>query len=221
MSTSAPDKPRTTEAPTPEWLFAQTLSVLQSQYARSGGEPPTPRAAATIAALRRADPGKVMQSPATWDILYRTFPEGDLGSGEDTSPRERAAHAALVLYAVHQTSQTHGVHRPNVRLGQALGRLPGAKDEHSPVLRRFSSLIAATTFEATTYHLRSLISLLRRDDIALDHVRLYLDLIDLQNPAKAPGVRRQWGRDFFGGRPSEPDAPTPADTATSTTFDPA
>lgn len=205
--TAGADAPRT-----PDQLFAQVLARLQAEYARAG-EQPTARAAATMAALRTADPGKVNESPATWDVLYRTFPDDYFGGGDAVAPRERAAHAALVLYAVHQASQPVKQHQPGVRPGQALRRLPGAQDEQSPVLRRFASLMAASTFDATVYHLRSLMTLLRRERIPLDHVALYRDLIALQDPRRAAGVRRRWGRDYFSNRARDADPATTADAS--------
>lgn len=215
MSTADGATPQSASPPTPEGLFASALIRLQEGYARAG-EQPTPRAAATLAALRKADAGEVDASPGTWAVLYSTFPEGYLSDRDDVSDRERAAHAALVLYGVHQASQTTPLHRAGIRLGQALRRLPEAQDEKSPVLRRFTSLIAATSFKATMHHLRGLMTLLRREGIALDHLSLYRDLVALQDARKAPAVRRQWGRDYFGSRTRDVDAPesdAAADTA--------
>lgn len=223
MNTADAATPPAASRPTPEALFASALIRLQKDYVQTG-EQPTPRAAATIAALRKADPGKVDDAPATWDILYSTFPPDHFGAGDGTTAAERAAHAALVLYAVHQASKSQALHHPGIRLGQALRRLPEAQDDKSPVLRRFTSLIAAGTFDATMYHLRSLMALLRREDIPLDHIALYRDLIALQDPHRAPRTRRQWGRDYFGARTPGHD-PLPVGDATSpgvaTTSDPA
>lgn len=200
--------PQAASPPTPEGLFASAVIRLQKEYARAG-EQPTPRAAATMAALRKADPGDVDGSPSTWAVLYSTFPEGYLSDRDGISDRERAAHAALVLYGVHQASQTTPLHRAGIRLGQALRRLPEAQEDKSPVLRRFTSLIAATSFKATMYHLRGLMTLLRREGIQLDHVSLYRDLVALQDPHRAPAVRRQWGRDYFGSRVHDAEETSP------------
>ena len=134
---------QTASSPTPEGLFASALIRLQKEYARVG-EQPTPRAAATMAALRKADPGRVDESPATWAVLYSTFPEHHLSDRDGVTPAARAAPAAPVLYAVHQASQTAPLHHVGIRLGQALRRLPEAQDEKSPVLRRFTSPVSYT-----------------------------------------------------------------------------
>lgn len=197
----APDVPTPEVAVLPrvEAVIGRQLTRLQTEYVRPGS-PPTAWAAATMAALRRATPGQVDTDPATWEVVYSALPEQLIGRGEALSRAERAAHAALVLYAVHQSSQPRPLHQHGVRLGQALRRLPDATDEKSPLLRRFNSLVSASTFEATMYHLRSLMTLLRRDGIPLDHALVCRDLFRLQDPKVAPAVRRQWGRDYFGSR---------------------
>ncbi|GAB95248.1 CRISPR system Cascade subunit CasB [Kineosphaera limosa] len=200
-------------APSVPARVGATIARLQRESART--DRPTSWAAATLAALRNATPGRVDETPASWDVVYSTLPEEALGRGDDISWDERATHAALVLYAVHQTSQSAPMHQPEVRLGQALRRLPDATDEKSPILRRFTSLVSASTFDATLYHLRSLIALLRRDGITLDYVRLCQDLVRLQSPRTAPVVRRQWGRDFFGGRGVDAPAPDGASVESS------
>lgn len=199
--------------PTPsiDELVSRSIGRLQHQYTVS--DRPTSWAAATMAALRIATPGRLDESPASWEVVYSSLPETLVGVDDVVSRAERAVHASLVLYAVHQTSQPSPMHQPGVRLGKALRRLPGAADDKSPILRRFTSLVAASTFDATTYHLRGLITLLRRERLAVDHVRLCRDLRSLQDPRLAPAVRRQWGRDFFGGRGL--DAPALTDTSST------
>lgn len=188
----------TGEGPSLDRQLARMIGRLQREYTLS--ERPSSWAAATMAALRKATPGDIDATPPSWEALYAAVPEEMFGWGDAVSREERAAHAALVLYAVHQTSQPKPMHRSGVRLGHALRRLPDATDGNSPILRRFTSLMSSATFEGMVYHLRSLITLLRREGIGLDYVRLCNDLVKCQRPASAPAVRRQWGRDYFGGR---------------------
>ncbi len=217
MTTPPPDEltsdPSNKGTPSVPSLVGSTIARLQRESART--DRPTPWAAATLAALRTATPGHLDDAPAAWQVVYSTLPEETVGRGERISREERAAHAALVLYAVHQTSQSDPMHRSGVRLGKALRQLPEATDEKSPILRRFTSLLQGSTFDATMYHLRSLVTLLRRERIATDYVSLCQDLIRLQSPKSAAAVRRQWGRDFFGGRglATAPDGSGPAESS--------
>ena len=47
------------------------------------------------------------------------------------------------------------------------------------------------------HHLRGLIQLLRAEEIPLDYVHLAENLYDFQNPDSRPGVRLEWGQDFY------------------------
>ncbi|MBW3084713.1 hypothetical protein KEM60_00902 [Austwickia sp. TVS 96-490-7B] len=219
MSTAPFTPAGTTPPPDLDNYFARALIKLQKEYVQNETQP-TARAAATMAVLRKADPGKVDTSPSTWSVLYSAFPEDFFGNRDEITARERAAHAALVLYAVHQTSQPKPLHQSGIRLGQALRRLSVSQDEKNPVPPRLTSLIAASTFDATMYHLRGLMSLLRREGIPLDHISLYRDLVRLQNPRNASRVRRQWGRDYFASPAQETDNSSIDIAATSTAITP-
>lgn len=219
MNTSPETRPEPSavdDGPDLQVRLARLIGRLQREYAHGGR--PSSWSAATMAALRSATPGDVDTTPASWEALYSAVPDELMGRDDAVSREERAAHATLVLYAVHQTSQSQPMHRPGVRLGQALRRLPGSDDEKSPILPRFTSLTSSSTFEAMAYHLRSLITLLRREGIGLDYVRLCTDLVAFQRPASSAAVRRQWGRDYFGGRglPAAAEA-GPSETSGSTT----
>lgn len=192
-TTAAQAKSATTQV---EAGVARQINRLQREYAVQGAQP-TPWAASTLAALRRSTPGRVDDDSATWAVVFGAVPDDLVFTSDSVEVLERTAHAALVLYAIHQASQPRPMHVAGIRLGQALRRLPNAEDERGGVLRRFGSLVGASTPEAALYHLRSLMSLLRREGIAVDHVALFRDVVRLHSPRTAASVRRQWGRDFF------------------------
>ncbi|MBO3142453.1 type I-E CRISPR-associated protein Cse2/CasB [Dermatophilus congolensis] len=180
----------------------KVIARLQAEYARPGSQP-SAWAAASIATLRKSDPGKIENDRGAWPLIYASLPEPLLGHADSVTREERAMHATLVLYAIHQSSQPTGMHCAGVPLGRALRQLPGADDERSPILKRFTSLLSAPSFEAAMYHLRGLITLLRRERIGLDYVALCQDLSKLQNPSSTSTIRRRWGRDFFNNRSAQ------------------
>ncbi|MBO3129036.1 type I-E CRISPR-associated protein Cse2/CasB [Dermatophilus congolensis] len=196
-ATAARDKPSELRNAT-----GKVIARLQAEYVRPGSQP-SAWAAASIATLRKSSPGKIENDRGAWPLIYAAIPEQLLGHTDAITREERAMHATLVLYAVHQSSQPTGMHCAGVPLGRALKQLPGADDERSPILKRFTSLVAAPSFEAAMYHLRGLITLLRREHIALDYVALCSDLSKLQNPSSSATIRRRWGRDFFSNRSAQ------------------
>lgn len=186
------------QRPTPAFESAAASLIHRLQGGYTGPTGPTSAAASAMARLRQVTPGKVDEDPRVWELIFAANDEGQVPSGPDVTRRELALHAGLALYAVHQQSQTSPMHVSGVRLGRALRRLERISDDS--LQRRFASLLTASTFDATNYHLRGLMTLLRREGVVLDHIALTGDLLRLLNPSTADRVRRQWGRDFYATR---------------------
>ena len=117
--------------------------------------------------------------------------------GDEVSPEEKAAYAAITLFALHQQSRRDApMHRRGSSFGRAarlLGQRNGASDA---VRRRFTALGTATTWEESVHHARALISQFRQHKVPLDYGDFARDLLDLHGPF-ADRVRARWGRDYF------------------------
>lgn len=177
-----------------------------------------PAGAARAARLRRALSASPGSEPTVWADTVGALPISLLGHSDAPSQAERAVHAAVCLYALHQQSQSVSMHQEGQGLGRAVRRLRRARtddEETSPVLRRFHALATATSYEETLHHLRGLIALLRSESIPLDYGRLAVDLRRLQRPTAAGGVRLVWGRDLH--RPDR--EPSSLQRPTTTTQD--
>ena len=70
-------------------------------------------------------------------------------------------------------------------------------DPEGGVYRRFCALVTAGGMEEISHHLRGLIQLLRDKSLPLDYPQLARDLYRLQFPQSAPGVKLQWGQEYF------------------------
>ncbi|MBT1164308.1 type I-E CRISPR-associated protein Cse2/CasB [Bifidobacterium felsineum] len=163
---------------------------------------------AAVARLRHAAGHEVGADP---DVFVWTIPNPmepdvcgvDLGRYADCpSPRERAAHAALTLFATHQQSiHDRSMHTDeDVSLGRAVGRMACDNFNESGIRRMFSQMQTASSWKELVRHARSLISLLKRERIALNYGLLAQDLMALQsNRDRANAVRTRWGRDFQSG----------------------
>lgn len=180
-------------------VIAPRVAALQSSLLRKESG-----AVATLARLRRCSPGDVGAEPAVWAVTVGGLPAELRGRGDAPSPSERAAHAALVLYALHQQSRDVGVHRAGVRLGSAVGRLARARarDEalDDATVKRFHQVALAPDFTGRLYFLRGVIQLLRaeRPPIGLDYGLLADDLRALAtgDPQQRDSVLLRWGRDL-------------------------
>jgi CRISPR system Cascade subunit CasB len=178
---------------------AKTVALLQEEYRAQ-----RPAAIATVARLRAA----VLDEPgASYAVLDVTrVSEGQLEErhGDEPTPRERAKHAALTLYAIHQQSrQDASMHVDGVALGEAVNRLAYASkggdagSRRAAVVRRFAALGTAETWEQLLHHLRSLVRQLRDERVALDYGLLAEDLVRFHGPGGPERVRALWGRDFY------------------------
>lgn len=192
-------------------LVARRVRVLQESRSRSG-------TVAMLAHLRANVGREPGADPRVWTLTVDGVP-GD-PHGDEASPEERAVHAALTLFAVHQQSRPVGMHQHGVGLGRAVARLDrvrgGSDSEHtSPVRRRFDAVVTSDGLGEVVQHLRGLVTLLRSEGIGLDYGMLADDLDQFQRPGGADVVRRRWARqlhhldpDAGAGTDAPPTVPT-------------
>ncbi|MEV4218800.1 type I-E CRISPR-associated protein Cse2/CasB [Nonomuraea sp. NPDC049725] len=143
--------------------------------------------------------------PALWP--YYTSPIDDRLARQDKVSQELTAeHAALALYGLHQQSRPDPMHRPDIRLGQALRRLH--EDDHNKgftreaVDRRVDAAASATQVSAFLTHLRGLVSQLRTVGAPLDYDLLLKDIRDWQRPDTRQLARRRLGLAYYGWQPA-------------------
>jgi CRISPR system Cascade subunit CasB len=170
-------------------LVAQRVGALQAHYLAG-----TSTGVAQLAALRRAVASPVGADPQTWELTVAGV--SPWARDDDATDDERAVHAALTLYALHQQSRDRPMHRAGSGLGAAVMALGAATQSNAAVRRRFESLGTAATFSELLHHARGLVRQLRSAAIPLDYARLALDLRDWQDPARSASVRLRWGRDY-------------------------
>ncbi len=151
-----------------------------------------------------------MTVPKLWPFYTITPDENaNLERFGDVTAGQRAEHAALTLFGVHQQSQKILMHIPDVGLGSALRALRG-HDKYSvdAVDRRVSAMVSSTSVSTLTYQLRGLVTQLRDIKQALDYNRLLRDLEDWHWPDRRQRVRTAWAQGYQRWE-------KPADTTTS------
>ena len=160
---------------------------------------------ATLAKLREAiqsEPGTV---PEIWE--WTQCPVDDRASDEPTY-EERAVHAAMCLYALHQQGRLEGMHRSGRGLGAAVRVLTGPEAApDSAVRRRFAKILTATSMPEALHHLRGLVTQFRsaQPPIALDYGMLADDLYTMQFPDGLDTVALRWSRQYYRVFESESD----------------
>lgn len=178
-------------------IASARVTWLQTRYLANVAD-----AVATLARLRRCDPAAVGAEPLVWQVTLGDLPSELTQAASDLpTPSERALHATLVLYALHQQSEDQPVHRVGARFGSAVGKLARARavDEEldSATAGRLRHAALAADFEGHLHHLRGLIQLMRSESpaIGIDYGLLAVDLAQLADPRRdSSSVLLRWGR---------------------------
>lgn len=179
-------------------VSAATLGVVNHLQRGYLATPRDPWAVRTLADLRHADAAHAGTDPALWEITLGHLPEDLVGHGASPATyAERAVHAAVVLYAIHQQSRPSPMHAKAIGLGQAVRMLSARRStstEWDPgTVSRFQHLCRAQQWAIRIENLRGLVTLMRSEDVPLDYGRLAADLWRLQTSA-SDRVLLDWGR---------------------------
>ncbi|UYG17500.1 type I-E CRISPR-associated protein Cse2/CasB [Brachybacterium huguangmaarense] len=178
--------------------IAGSAATLQAQYLGSRGQRQQAHARGQLAVLRRSAGFTPEQHPlalqSVLDSLHPLLEDGELGTGDTASRSERAAFDAMCMFALHMQSATRPMHVSGRSFGSAMGMLRIRNDSGS-LKPRFDALLAARNERARLTHARSLVTLLRGEQIGLDYGRFAQDLRTLASSARG-GVLLRWGRDF-------------------------
>lgn len=162
---------------------------------------------ATLARLRRLDQPSAGSWMVVGEDIFEDLP--DLGlSGRDSDRVLRAIKCAMKLYALHQQSKTQGMALvPNSddwrqgSFGRACYQITCRKKEDQSgaagVVRRMSMVEAANDFEGVEICLRSLVLLMRANDVRLNYGSLAKDLFLIQSDVTRDGVFMRWARDYY------------------------
>ncbi|MEU6709021.1 type I-E CRISPR-associated protein Cse2/CasB [Streptomyces wuyuanensis] len=206
-------------------LTGRRIGSLQQGYLTDDA-----KAVAALARLRRGAGRSAGQVPDLWDLvdtgpLHETPDRARPLSESELIRAEDAMHVALTLWALHQQSRRTGMHKPDSRddrrgLGAAVRRMMKHGEIDEALRKRLVRAGTATDLTMLAQRLRDIVTLLRREDIALDYALLAGQLYTWQRHGGADIVRSEWGRSFHAWhekdqRQAADDAP-PAAVSTNT-----
>lgn len=174
-------------------LVTGRVEMLQREFLRGDS-----RARGMLAVLRKAYARQPGETPSVWEI---TSVPADRDRRSDLPSRaEEATHRAITMYALHQQSQAHPMHQRKVGLGHAIYKLSVARDsdvDTGPVRQRFNALVTSATARELSFHLRSLVGMLRSAGIAVDYGQLARDIYSFsKGGSSAASVRLRWSRQY-------------------------
>ena len=177
-----------------------TRKVMSLYHQKDAG---SSAATAKLAQLRRGSGTDPVSHPELWGIIFgenedtHDFPEHYRGKYDTPTRGEYATFTALTLHALHQQSRSQPMHVTNFRFGTAVGQL--VRQTSESMKKRFDALLKARSESARRHYLRSLITLLRSEEIAFDYGQFAQDYMQLQNPEKRDAVILRWSREFLYG----------------------
>ena len=177
------------------WNRVDTNGDWLARDPRTGrplGPPPGEDLAAMRAGLGR-DAGEV---PSMW--RFYTCPIDDqLAQRDQMSVEQRAEHAALALYGLHQQSRSASMHHPKAALGNALYLLRSdGRFSAQAVDTRVNAAATATSPAALLMRLRGLIDQLRVVNQPLNYDALMQLIQDWHYEDGRRRARRRWAVEY-------------------------
>lgn len=148
--------------------------------------------------LRRGVGRKLEEYPKMYKYIFSDIPDECINA--NSMNLEKALYGGLTLFALHQQGKdldTALMHKAGFGndFATAIAKLAGTKD--SPYVRRFDRLVASQTYDQLLYQLRSMIQILRSNNIPIDYVDLMFDLLKFQKLDGAAEVRLKWDKNFY------------------------
>lgn len=200
------------------------LVRLQEGYLDRRGPTAQATAQGDLARLRVADPADPVSQPEVWRVVQDGTSDvisvSLKGDPDTPTAAEHARHCALVLYALHQQGKDQPMHRAKIGFAQAVrvlgGRRAGQGEEFDPGVRaRFDQVLLASTLAGRSEHLKSLVRMMRSEDVGFDYCGLAVGLYDMSTPEGLRRVRLAWARDLY--RRAETDLAAEADATDTNT----
>lgn len=157
---------------------------------------------AELAELRRGIGKTPGELPNLWGSFLLELPEEleeDAKHSDTPTYAEWAVYTALTLYALHQqgNAETVNSEEDTYRLGRAVKKLVHSEDDEERIMRRFSAMATAAEPTELAHYLRSIIQLLKAENVKLNYADLACDLYNYQFENGRNNVRLKWGRDYY------------------------
>ncbi len=153
---------------------------------------------AELAKLRNSTGKPLGEAEDVWPVFFRYLPPEFLSENGRETYEENAIYITLQLYALCMQGASSGVISDDDY--GSIGKTIAAgrdKDDPGALDRRFNALITATDFNELTYHLRHLISIVKRKgSIAINFPRLAQDLFSIQMGNKKK-MCLKWASDYY------------------------
>lgn len=153
---------------------------------------------AILANIRKSIGKELIEMTDIWKILFENLPEDFLGTGGKATFEENAIISILQIYAISMqgSKSSDDTEEKLGNMGQSLSTLRTIGD-CEPIDQRFNTMVTSSSYEEFTYHLRSLIKILKSKSIVkIDYSKLAKDLFLYQSGFEKE-IKLQWARSFY------------------------
>lgn len=178
-------------------MHSKLSSRLYELQARSrNGDPSAKGLLSNLRDGGRRSPG---DQAATWAEVVGIVPDELAGEGVP-SEHELGVFHAVTLFALHLQGGKEA-HHAGMPVGRALRVLITKRGSES-MSSRVESLLGSATRTEFVRHLRSLVTLLRGQSLAMDYREIARAIEAWSHPQERTKVRMAWGREIYGYRTS-------------------
>ena len=153
---------------------------------------------AILANIRKSIGKELIDMTDIWKILFENLPEEFLGTSGKATFEENAIISTLQIYAISMqgSKSSYDTEEKLGNMGQSLSILRIIGD-CEPIDQRFNTMVTSSSYEEFTYHLRSLVKILKSKSIVkIDYSKLAKDLF-LYQVGFEKEIKLQWARSFY------------------------
>ena len=117
---------------------------------------------AILANIRKSIGKELIDMTDIWKILFENLPEEFLGTSGKATFEENAIISTLQIYAISMqgSKSSYDTEEKLGNMGQSLSILRIIGD-CEPIDQRFNTMVTSSSYEEFTYHLRSLVKILK------------------------------------------------------------
>lgn len=160
---------------------------------------------ASLAKLRRGVGHRPGELPELYGILLKDMPDSFWNAQGDITVEEWSCYISLTLFAWHQQGndlKKQCVHTSEKyeSIGKAMRRLVSAYDDSNAeerVQKKLQTLITSKDMEEFAYHLKGIITLIRKEGMAINYSELAEDIYSFQFVDSRNQISLKWGQDFY------------------------
>ena len=178
-------------------FMGRKLSYLTDVSDQSEGK-------AMLSKLRRGIGHTPGDDPEVLGVVLTGMPYEFMSENAEPTREEWACYISLTLYAMHQQGNDPKIRAMNsqedVSIGRAMANYVQLSEDSNAQKRmevKLQALGTSKDMKEFSYHLKSIIQLLKTKGIALNYSQLAQDIYLFQAQRSRSGVFLRWGQDFY------------------------